>query len=334
MPFQFSNSGIPRDPLTPEELALAKTIYAALQATKNAATLAELTRILSTLDPDTLSRLLNSISTTKGKNSIQDSLLNVIDLGGQEAIKEIRQLAGKIVFPKFKPTKVTVANLSSLKDLPYTKIPTWASSTRPAIDMNISFNKTNPNSVLFAQKRAGQLITSIDEMTRIGIRQIITEAFTEQLDYRATAKRIKNTIGLHPRWANAVVKYEKTQMARLIKGGVKEATARITAQNMAATYSDRLLSARASMIARTEINIANNQGRLEGWRQAYEAGYIDPATMKMWLTAKDERTCDICGPMDGELVPWNGVFSTGFDTAGNVHPHCRCQMIIVPPGQK
>ncbi len=334
MPFNFSDSGIPRDPLTPEELSLAKTIYAALQATKNAATLAELTRILEKLDPDTLNRLLNSISTTKGQNSIQESLLSSIDLGGQEAIKEIRKLSSKIAFPKFKPTKVPVANPLSLKDLPYTKIPIWASPTRPAIDVNISFNKTNPNSVLFAQQRAGALITSIDEMTRTGIRQIITEAFTEQIDYRATAKRIKNTIGLHPRWANAVVKYEKNQFARLVRGGVKEATARATAQNMAATYADRLLSARASMIARTEINIANNEGRLEGWRQAYEAGYIDPATMKMWLTAKDERTCDVCGPMDGELVPWNGLFSTGFKTAGRVHPHCRCQMIIVPPGEK
>ena len=334
MPFKFSDSGIPRDPLTPQELALAKTLYAALQATKNAATLAELTRILEKLDPDSLSRLLNTISTTKGQNSIQESLLTSIDLGGQEAIKEIRKLSSKIAFPKFKPTKVPVANPSQLKDLPYTKIPTWASSTRPAIDVNISFNKTNPNSVLFAQQRAATLITSIDEMTRIGIRQIVTEAFTEQLDYRATAKRIKNTIGLHPRWANAVVKYEKAQMARLVKGGVKEATARATAQNMAATYSDRLLSARASMIARTEINIANNEGRLEGWRQAYEAGYIDPASMKMWLTAKDERTCDECGPLDGEMVPWNGLFSTGFKTAGNLHPYCRCQMIIVPPGEK
>ena len=34
--------------------------------------------------------------------------------------------------------------------------------------------------------------------------------------------------------------------------------------------------------------------------------------------------------MDGEMVPWNGVFSIGLE-APIVHPHCRCAMVIVPP---
>jgi SPP1 gp7 family putative phage head morphogenesis protein len=84
------------------------------------------------------------------------------------------------------------------------------------------------------------------------------------------------------------------------------------------------------MIARTEIQIAQNEGRYEGWKQADEAGYIDPSAMKMWVTAKDERTCDVCAPLDGELAPWNGLFSIGLE-APIVHPNCRCAMVMVPP---
>jgi SPP1 gp7 family putative phage head morphogenesis protein len=173
-------------------------------------------------------------------------------------------------------------------------------------------------------------VTSIDEMTRNAIRKIIVDAFNEQLDYRAVAKRIKNIVGLHPRWADAVVKYEKNEFARMVKMGIKEQTARTRAQERAVRYSDQLKSKRAAMIARTEIQIAQNEGRYEGWKQAFDEGFVDPQATKMWITAQDERTCPICAPLDGEVVSWNGVFSIGLERP-IVHPHCRCTMVILPP---
>ncbi|NDB03718.1 MAG: hypothetical protein EBY38_08680, partial [Flavobacteriaceae bacterium] len=160
---------------------------------------------------------------------------------------------------------------------------------------------------------------------------IITEAFTQQIDYRTTAKRIKNIVGLHPRWAKAVIKFENEEIRRLTKMGISEERARATAADRAEKYADRLLRARASMIARSEINMAEQAGRAEGWQQAFDAGYIDPSSMKMWMTAQDERTCPVCAPLDGETVEWNGVFSIGYETPGFVHPHCRCTMVLIPP---
>jgi SPP1 gp7 family putative phage head morphogenesis protein len=84
------------------------------------------------------------------------------------------------------------------------------------------------------------------------------------------------------------------------------------------------------MIARTEIQIAQNEGRMEGYRQADEAGYVDPESMKIWITAPDERTCDICAPLNGEIVPWNGLFSIGLQHP-TVHPNCRCTFTMLPP---
>lgn len=333
MPLIFGRDGNRRNPLTPEEQALARVLYNAIRKSTNTIKVEELARIIQRLDPDSLNRLLSAISVSQDRKAIEESLLSSIDIGGQDAIRQIQAIAPKLALPAFIPKPVKITNKAPMANMDFTKIPDWASPAKQTVEFSMSFNKTNPNSLAFASKRAGQLITSIDELTRTAIRKIIIDSFNEQLDYRAVARRIKNIIGLHPKWAEAVVKFEKRELERLIKSGMKEAKARQQSAVSASKYADRLRSARATMIARTEIQIAQNEGRYEGWKQADEAGFVDPNSMKMWITAKDERTCDICAPLDGELAPWNGVFSIGLE-APIVHPHCRCTMQIVPPERK
>ncbi len=293
----------------------------------------QLESLLRNMNPETLERLLSSITIANQKN-IQESLLNSIDLGGKEAIKEIQSIAPKLALPAFSPSKVKIDNKSSMANMDFTKLPAWAQPRPPRVDFKMSFNKTNPNSLAFAQRRAGELITSIDALTRNSIRKAIIDAFNEQLDYRATARRIKNVVGLHPKWADAVTNFEKREYARLVKSGMKEATARARAIERSTRYSDSLKSKRATMIARTEIQIAQNEGRQEGWNQAAKEGYVDVESQKMWIIAQDERTCDICSELDGEIVGWNETFSSGDETPGRVHPNCRCTMVIIPPERR
>lgn len=42
-----------------------------------------------------------------------------------------------------------------------------------------------------------------------------------------------------------------------------------------------------------------------------------------WVTARDERVCPRCGPMDGETIDLGSVFSNGL-AYPPVHDHCRC----------
>jgi SPP1 gp7 family putative phage head morphogenesis protein len=334
MPFRFAKAERPRRiPLTPEEQALARTLYQSIQRATDKISLRQLESLLRNLDPEVLNRLLNAI-TIANQSKIQDSLLNSIDIGGNEAIKQIQEIAPKLALPAFTPDKVKITNPRSMANMEFTKLPAWAQSKPPKVEFKMSFNKTNPNSLAFARRRAGELITSIDTLTRESIRRAIIDAFNEQLDYRATARRIKNVVGLHPRWADAVTKFEKDEFARLLKRGLKEEVARSQAMDRASRYSDSLKSKRATMIARTEIQIAQNEGRQEGWNQAAEQGYVDVESQKMWIIAQDERTCDICSELDGEIVPWDGTFSSGDETPGRVHPNCRCTMVIIPPERR
>ena len=333
MAIHFAKAREKRVPLTPQEQELARTLYQSIQRATDKISMKQLESLLRNMDPATLERLLNTI-TIANQGKIQESLMNSIDLGGKDAIEQIQSIAPKLALPAFLPSKVKIDNKPAMANMEFTKLPMWAQPKPPKVEFTMSFNKTNPNSLAFAQRRAAELVTSIDAMTRDSIRRAIIDAFNEQLDYRATARRIKSVVGLHPQWAKAVTNYEKREYARLVKGGMKEATARARAIELSTRYSDSLKSKRATMIARTEIQIAQNEGRQEGWKQAAEQGYVDIESQKMWIIAQDERTCDICLDLDGEIVPWNETFSSGHETPGRVHPNCRCTMVIIPPDRR
>ena len=333
MAIHFAKARNKRVPLTPEEQALARTLYESIQRATDKMSIKQLESLLRNMNPETLERLLNSI-TIANQKKIQESLINSIDLGGKEAIEQIKSIAPKLALPAFLPSKVKIDNKPAMANMEFTQLPAWAQPKPPKVEFTMSFNKTNPNSLAFAQRRAGELVTSIDALTRLSVRKAIIDAFNEGLDYRATARRIKSVVGLHPRFADAVTNFEKREYARLVKSGVKEATARAKAIERSTRYSDSLKSKRATMIARTEIQIAQNEGRQEGWNQAAEQGYVDVESQKMWVIAQDERTCPICSELDGEIVPWNETFSSGHETPGRVHPNCRCTMVIIPPERR
>ena len=333
MAIHFAKAREKRIPLTPQEQALARTLYESIQRATDKISMRQLESLIRNMNPETLERLLQSI-TIANQKKIQETLLTSIDLGGKQAIEQIQSIAPKLALPAFLPSKVKIDNKPAMANMEFTKLPMWAQPKPPKVEFTMSFNKTNPNSLAFAQRRAAELVTSIDAMTRDSIRRAIIDAFNEQLDYRATARRIKNVVGLHPRWAEAVTNFEKKEFARLVRSGIKEETARARSIERATRYADSLKSKRATMIARTEIQIAQNEGRQEGWNQAAKEGYVDVESQKMWVIAQDERTCPICLELDGEIVGWNEVFSSGHETPGRVHPNCRCTMVIIPPERR
>ncbi len=116
--------------------------------------------------------------------------------------------------------------------------------------------------------------------------------------------------------------------------GLDELTARVEqVYGSAAGY-------RAERIARTETIRANNFAAQEGWHQS---GVV---AAKEWFTAKDERVCEFCGPMDGVVVTLSGEFFKKGDVMdGNnggslkmdfesiqgppLHVSCRCTMLPV-----
>lgn len=95
------------------------------------------------------------------------------------------------------------------------------------------------------------------------------------------------------------------------------------------------------MIARTELAFTYNQGAHEGTKQAQAAGILG-RTIKRWCTADDERTCDLCGALEGVEIEMDSDFYFDDTTrinpklhhklVGRVppgHPHCRCTVLYI-----
>lgn len=120
--------------------------------------------------------------------------------------------------------------------------------------------------------------------------------------------------------------------------GIPQLSARIEA-----VYSDAR-GYRATRIARTETLRASNFGALEAYKQS------KVVEKKEWLTAKDERVCPWCGPLNGKQLDLSDPFAekgqtiNGKNESGKsvrltvgladinmppLHPNCRCTLIPI-----
>lgn len=90
--------------------------------------------------------------------------------------------------------------------------------------------------------------------------------------------------------------------------------------------------ARAEMVARTETMRAANEGQMQLWDQATEAGLLTGDEQKEWIVTPDDRLCPICEPLDGEKAGLDETFKVdGEEIDGPpAHPRCRCTIGLVP----
>ena len=185
--------------------------------------------------------------------------------------------------------------------------------------IGLRFDLTDPAAIAWAERRAGKLIVEIDKATRDAIRALVARALREGGNPRIVARSIKPLIGLHQRWAVAVLNYRLRLEKRGLSGSrVEQATAR---------YYQKLLRARSLNIARTEILRASNEGRRQAWVQAQRLGLL-PGAEKVWLAAGD--ACEVCAATDGQTVALDDEFSNAYGSfeMPPAHPSCRCTAVI------
>jgi hypothetical protein len=195
--------------------------------------------------------------------------------------------------------------------------------TADTVGLEISFDMTNPRAVQYAETLGARTITA-SAAVKESIREIIKEVVEGELSIQNAQRLIKERAGLLPKHAQAVARYYDN----LVASG---STAR-RARELANQYANRLLNYRVDMIARTEIGAAQSYGQLELWQQARDRGLIPLDAMRVWMTAKDELVCDVCGPMNGEVAPIDGVWFTPNGPVHyptEIHPNCRCASGLV-----
>lgn len=323
----------PRTPLDPLEQKLTDRIAAVLRTLASAVDVDAFVEAIEGLDPDRLEQLLNDLQVGRLGQILENTMADVFRSNGNSEIDAVIRANPDPYNPLAALEQYGVTLPNGIR-MPV--VPSDLEFAIPTDPKDAMFRYMDDRAVYWAQTRSADLVTSINESNKLAIRQTISEAFTTPRTSRQTAKALRDIVGLHPRWARAVQRADDQNYARLIRDGMTPEQARSIADNMTKRYRDRLIRRRAEMIARTEIQQAQNWSRQAAWDVGQKQGFVSPASMKEWRTApvgsQYGPPCPECMEMRGKRVPWNGSFPNGLSMPP-AHPHCRCTAVLVPPSR-
>jgi len=199
----------------------------------------------------------------------------------------------------------------------------------PTVSFRGRFDYTDPRTIDWAKNQSAQLVTAVTDNMRNIIRTTVAESFTQGITVRDTARKLSRFIGLNDRQAISFAKFESGLAEKV---AAKTITEQQAAKMIDAQYK-KMIKYRSQMIARQEIAMAEAHGRWIGFEQAIEQGWAHPKSMKRWSASSDERTCDICGPMNGKSVQWDQPFPNGVYREP-AHVMCRCTTTLLEPDSR
>lgn len=272
--------------------------------------------IASRLEPDLKSVFLDAVAAARDATDI-DRIATLLLSG---TIDQAAAAAG------IQQLEASLGNLTPILQAGFLGGGDYAARRLADAGIAISFDLVNPRAVAWAEQYAGDLITSIGEETRAGVRTLIAASIEDGISPRDTARRLRDMVGLTVRQQDAVA-----SMARRLheQGLDPELVERRTNR-----FAQAQLRYRADTIARTETMAAVNNGQDGLWVEAREQGLLDPNTTKReWVVTDDdlldERTCE---PMAGQQVGLYEEFETPDGERLKVppaHPRCRCTVRLV-----
>lgn len=199
----------------------------------------------------------------------------------------------------------------------------------------LTFDSRNPRLKSWITENTGELIKSVTRDGKKAIKNVVSRALSEDMDFLDIFQTVKNSIGLTQQQANASL--------NLYKGLLDDGFDKEEALERADRYADKALKYRANLIATHETMVAANQGLNEGWSQAADQGLFNPKQAEVeWVVTDDDRLCPTCEAMDGVRRPFDGTWTvTLFDDKGNSygtkqvsnvsesHPRCRCTSLLI-----
>lgn len=195
------------------------------------------------------------------------------------------------------------------------------------------FNPMQENVVKWTNDRAAAFVTNVTTDQVKAMREVIKRATQiNDMNVDELSRAIRPMVGLD--WRQAIA--NENYYLKMIENGVKPKVA----LEKSIKYSARQNRYRAYRIARTELVFAYNQGSYYGTKQAQNQRLLGKVE-KVWCTADDERTCEICGGIDGKMIGLDDDFDfntklsdIGIKRVPPAHPHCRCTVLyreIEPP---
>lgn len=125
-----------------------------------------------------------------------------------------------------------------------------------------------------------------------------------------------------------VTKEIQADIIKTVQNGINEAKSLTEIKDDVKGRFDKFSDWRSEMIARTETTRITNEGKILGYKESGIKG------QKVWSTALDKRTSEICKRLNGQTVALDDMFidpetRKGFQSPPS-HPHCRSTIYFRP----
>jgi hypothetical protein len=183
-----------------------------------------------------------------------------------------------------------------------------------------------PMSVIYdlADKHAEKIGDYFHGTSRDALAEGFNILVNRRVPAKAAADRVLDAYGLTPRQMRGFTSNKQFAVAI-------ESPAWFDVKARARLYIDRSLTQRVKKLAKQEEHNIDEQAKQFAWMWMQDKGQLTEKAQKMWITAKDERVCPVCGPLHGKKVGINDQFKTAegvFWTPG-LHPNCRCVVRLI-----
>lgn len=172
-----------------------------------------------------------------------------------------------------------------------------------------------------ARTMVGDLIQGIETGQLGAVRNLVAEGFEAGRPHAASARLIRDVIGLDDRRAGALAKFA----AELERLGVSEKRRLREVERM----SRMKLQSRGLAVSRTESIRAASLAQDMIWERAVQAGQITEAYEQEWVaspSAFNPEKCPtgVCARLNHTRAPIGGEFPAPGGKGPPVHPNCFC----------
>ena len=178
-----------------------------------------------------------------------------------------------------------------------------------------------PMSVIYelSEKHAQKVGEYFHESSRAALSDGFNTMVNRRIPAKAAADTVLDAYGLTPRQMRAYTAATRfsTPVSDVLPRPIKA---------KARAYIDKAFTGRIRKLSQQEEHNIDEQAKQFAWMWLQQKGKLSENAMKLWITAKDERVCKICGPLHNKRVRVGNQFRTAYGdfwTPG-LHPNCRC----------
>lgn len=195
------------------------------------------------------------------------------------------------------------------------RVALYEKAKKKPVDSTLNRFPRVPHSDAFIRQQAASLVVRVTRDQRQAIREQLVARYSRERRPETLVKDLKNIIGLDPRRAKALRRFED----QLREKKTKDVASKVE------RYRKELLQNRAVTIARTESSAIENEAKRAAWAIAVDEGVLPIDAEQEWVANAD--ACPACEDRDGDRVAVGDLFPGGL-AGPPAHPSCYCGLVL------